>query len=162
VHRNQRYYDAAVRAWAFVAAMLLFAGCSSDRPAKTTVVTFAQGSAKLTIRAEIASTPDARQRGLMGRRSLDADAGMLFVFPTPVLAAFYMKDTLIPLDIAFISQGRVIEIRTMQPCRATPCPRTFPASMYEWALEVNAGTFARAGITSGAVADTSPRLAPAD
>jgi uncharacterized protein len=86
----------------------------------------------------------------MGRRSLPENAGMLFVFPTPVLAGFYMKDTLIPLDIAFISQDRVVEVRTMTPCRASPCPVTTPAFLYELALEVDAGTFEHAGIAAGA------------
>ena len=151
-----------MRARVLIAAVLLLAGCAENGPAKTTVVTLAQGSASLKIRAEIASTPDVRTRGLMGRRSMAEDAGMLFVFPTAVQAGFWMKDTLIPLDIAFISNGRVAEIDVMQPCKVPSCPVTTPALGYEWALEVNAGTFQKAGIGVGAVVDTDPRLAPAD
>jgi uncharacterized membrane protein (UPF0127 family) len=60
-----------------------------------------------------------------------------------------MKDTLIPLDIAFIRAGRVTEISTMIPCTSDPCPVTTPAGSFESALEVNAGTFERAGISVG-------------
>lgn len=151
-----------MRARVVLAAVLVLVACGESGRGRTTVVTFAQGSASLKIRAEVASTPDARTRGLMGRRSLANDAGMLFVFPTPVQAGFWMKDTLIPLDIAFISNGYVAEIDTMQPCRIARCPVTTPQVGYDWALEVNAGTFQRAGISAGAVVDTEPRLAPAD
>ena len=151
-----------MRARVVLAAVLMLVACGESGRGQTTVVTLAQGSASLKIRAEVASTPDARTRGLMGRRSLAEDAGMLFVFPTPVQAGFWMKDTLIPLDIAFISKGYVVEIDTMQPCRTAKCPVTTPAIGYDWALEVSVGTFHRAGITAGAVVDTEPRLAPAD
>ena len=145
-----------------IALFLWVAGCGGSTSRGTVTVNFAQGSAFLKIRAEVATTPDARSRGLMGRRSLAADAGMLFVFPATVRSGFWMKDTLIPLDIAFIARGRVSEIRTMQPCRVRSCPVTTPSDPYEWALEVNAGAFERAGISVGAVVDTDPRLAPAD
>lgn len=86
----------------------------------------------------------------MGVRRLAADRGMLFVFPTTVQIAFYMKDTLIPLDIAFIDKGRVVEVRSMTPCTTSPCPLTFPSFPYEQTLEVNAGAFDRAGVRAGA------------
>ena len=98
----------------------------------------------------------------MGRRTLAPRAGMLFVYGEDATGGYWMKDTLIPLDIAFISKGYIAEIDTMQPCRTPTCPLTTPEVGYDWALEVNAGTFQRAGITAGAVVDTQPRLAPAD
>ena len=129
------------------------AGCGEPARARTIDVTFTLGSSRLGIHASIASTPAQRGEGLMGRRTLRDNAGMLFVFPTSVQVGFYMKDTLIPLDIAFISQGRVAEVRTMTPCEADPCPVTTPSFVYERALEVNAGTFARAGISAGAAVE---------
>jgi uncharacterized protein len=131
-------------------ALASIAGCGEPPPVRTIDVTFTQGPATLGIHASIASTPAQRGEGLMGRRSLRDNAGMLFVFPTSVQVGFYMKDTLIPLDIAFISHGRIVEVRSMTPCEADPCPVTTPAFVYERALEVNAGTFARAGISAGA------------
>jgi uncharacterized membrane protein (UPF0127 family) len=130
--------------------LVLVAGCGGEKEAVPVTVTFKQGSSNLVLRAEIAATPGQRAEGLMGRISLPEGAGMLFVFPAPVQVGFYMKDTLIPLDIAFISQDRVVEVRTMTPCTSNPCPVTTPAVVYERALEVNAGTFERAGISAGA------------
>jgi len=133
-----------------IAFLSLVAGCGGDKQARAVTVTFTQSSSSLRIRAEVAATPGQRSRGLMGRRSLAEDAGMLFVFPVRVQVGFYMKDTLIPLDIAFISGDRVVEVRSMTPCTSNPCPVTTPAVPYELALEVEAGTLSRAGISAGA------------
>jgi uncharacterized membrane protein (UPF0127 family) len=133
-----------------IAILVLVAGCGGEKPPGAVTVTLTQSSSSLSIRAEVAATPGQRGRGLMGRRSLGEDAGMLFVFPVPVQAGFYMKDTLIPLDIAFISGDRVIEVRSMTPCTSNPCPVTTPAVPYELALEVNAGTLESARISAGA------------
>jgi len=132
--------------------------CGGSKPQGVVTVDLAQGASKLAIRARVAATPDDRTRGLMGRSSLAPDEGMLFVYATPVRIGFWMKDTLIPLDIAFISDGLISEIRSMTPCRANPCPITTPASAYDWALEVGRGTFERAGISPGAVVDTKDTL----
>ena len=104
----------------------------------------------LRISAEIVATRAQRAQGLMGRRSLEADKGMLFLFPAPTRGGFWMKDTLIPLDIAFIGGGMVLEIRSMVPCKVATCPVTYPSVTYEQALEVAAGTFEQAGIVAGA------------
>ena len=105
----------------------------------------------LRIEAEVAAKPADRSNGLMNRASLPRNAGMLFVFREPGRANFYMKNTLIPLDIAFIGRGIVLEIRTMEPCPADTerCPLTIPQATYEMALEVNAGVFKAAGIGPG-------------
>src|SRR5687767_7195291 len=66
--------------------------------------------------AEIADDPASRDRGLMFRRSLDRDAGMLFVFATDDEVSFWMKDTYLPLSIAFISaEGRIVNVEDMDP-----------------------------------------------
>jgi uncharacterized membrane protein (UPF0127 family) len=114
-------------------------------------VVLRQGDRVLTVRAEVAATPAARARGLMGRAALAPGTGMLFLFPAPVRAGFWMKGTLVPLDIAFIREGRVAEVRSMTPCRADPCPLTVPDAAFDAALEVPAGTFAEAGVGPGAV-----------
>jgi uncharacterized membrane protein (UPF0127 family) len=155
MHPGSRYYDAAMRARPSAAVLAaatlaLVAGCGGPSPARTVDVVFTQGSSTLGIHARVASTPSERGEGLMGRRSLRDNEGMLFVFPTEVRVGFYMKDTLIPLDVAFISGTRVVEVRTMTPCTADPCNVTTPAFVYEQALEVDAGTFGRAGISAGA------------
>jgi uncharacterized protein len=90
-------------------------------------------------------------QGLMGRRSLAPDAGMLFVFPRPTRAAFWTKDTLLPLSIAFVdARGRIVRILDMAPCRAEPCPLYRSGVPVKSALEVNRGAFARWGVHRGA------------
>jgi uncharacterized membrane protein (UPF0127 family) len=99
---------------------------------------------------EIADTPSEREHGLMNRETLPADAGMAFVYPQDVRGAFWMKDTLIPLSIAFYSgEGRILKILDMEPCRADPCPLYDPGVPYRGALEVNQGAFADWGISAG-------------
>ncbi len=69
-----------------------------------------------TIHAEVAATPEQREHGLMRRANLCADCGMLFVFPAPGRHSFWMKNTPLPLSIAFIAaDGRVLNIEDMQP-----------------------------------------------
>ena len=99
---------------------------------------------------EVADTDDERAAGLAGRSSLAPRTGMLFVFSEPVRSRFTMRDTLVPLSIAFLDGGgRVLRILDMEPCRAEPCPSYDPELTYESALEVNQGAFARAGIGEG-------------
>jgi uncharacterized membrane protein (UPF0127 family) len=81
---------------------------------------------------------------------------MAFVWDQPVTASFWMKDTLIPLAIAFVAQdGRIVTIAEMTPCRADPCP-TYPAAApYVLAVEANAGWFDRHAIGEG---DSATRI----
>ena len=102
---------------------------------------------------ELAITPEERQRGLMGRTSLAHDAGMLFVFGEERILSFWMKGTLIPLDILFIDEEqRIVDIQTMlpQPDTAdnelTRYPSAEPAI---YALEVNTGVAAELGLAPG-------------
>jgi uncharacterized membrane protein (UPF0127 family) len=143
-----------VRIGACIIAILAIAACGDDGGGQGDLssisVVLRQGSAELQIQAEIAATVAERTRGLMSRPSLGPREGMFFLFRGPIRGSFHMKDTLIPLDIAFIRAGRVTEIFTMSPCSSDPCPVTMPAGSFESALEVNAGTFERAGISAGA------------
>lgn len=132
-----------------VALMLAKCGDGGGGSLPVVDVILGSGSSALTIKAEVAATPQERSEGLMGRRSLAENAGMLFLFREPVRVGFYMKDTLIPLDIAFIGRGIVLEVRSMVPCKVAKCPVTYPSATYEMALEVAAETFARAGIVAG-------------
>ena len=107
------------------------------------------------FQVELAATPQQRQRGLMGRTHLAADGGMLFVFEQPDRHCFWMKDTPLPLSIAFIdSAGRIVSLTDMQPRSETlHCP---PADI-RYALEVKQGTFRQRGIAPGARVDGLPR-----
>ena len=102
---------------------------------------------RVEVPVEIAATDTERERGLMGRTALAEDAGMLFVFDREQQLSFWMKDTLIPLSIAYINEsGRIVDIQDMQPLDETPHPSTEPA---KYALEVNQGFFNEHGIEVG-------------
>lgn len=102
---------------------------------------------RVAVPVEIADTDEERQTGLMGRTALPEDAGMLFVFGAEQQLSFWMKDTLIPLSIAFIdSEGRIVDIQDMQPLDETSHPSAAPA---QYALEVNQGFFGARGIQVG-------------
>jgi len=99
------------------------------------------------IEVEVASTEPARARGLMGRRGLGENEGMLFVFPTSDRHCMWMKDTRIPLSVAFVDDaGRITNIEDMKPRTLTPHCATVPA---RFAVEVNQGWFARRGLKAG-------------
>ena len=99
---------------------------------------------------EIADTPSERERGLMNRTSLPEDEGMVFTFAQAHRGAFWMKDTLIPLSIAFYDGGgRILRILDMAPCKREPCELYDPEVAYRGALEVNRGAFERWGISEG-------------
>ncbi|MFO8042809.1 MAG: DUF192 domain-containing protein [Alkalispirochaeta sp.] len=105
------------------------------------------------FQVEIADTPESRQQGLMFREDLGPDEGMLFVFPDSQVRSFWMKDTPLPLSIAYISaEGRILEIRRMEPYSEEPVRSRYPA---RYALEVNRGRFSEVGVTPGDEIDLS-------
>ncbi len=99
------------------------------------------------VRAEVAADFATRARGLMHRESLGANTGMLFVFEQPEIQCMWMKNTLIPLSVAFLDErGAIINIADMEPhSERTHCAAR-PAS---YALEMNRGWFAVRGIKPG-------------
>jgi uncharacterized membrane protein (UPF0127 family) len=102
------------------------------------------------IDVDVAESEGERRLGLMYRESLPEDAGMLFIFEEETESGFWMKDTLIPLSIAFIDSGsRIVKILDMDPCREDPCPTYEPGVGYSAALEVNQGAFEEWGIGEG-------------
>lgn len=101
----------------------------------------------IEIQVEIADDADERQRGLMYRESLAEDQGMLFVYPEQRILGFWMRNTLIPLDIAYIDrEGRIVDIQQMEPQTTETHDSAAPA-MY--ALEMNQGWFEANGIRIG-------------
>jgi uncharacterized membrane protein (UPF0127 family) len=100
------------------------------------------------VTAEVADTDATRAIGLMYRRMLPENRGMLFVFPQPAPQNFWMMNTYIPLSIAFIDKaGLIINIDDMKPLTTDPHPSARPAL---YALEMNQGWFAKRGIKAGA------------
>jgi uncharacterized protein len=100
-------------------------------------------------RLPVADTDAARERGLMGRTSLPPDGGMVFRFPSETDAAFWMKDTSIPLSVAFIGDRRIVDILDMAPCGDDGCPLYRSAASYRTAIEMHAGWFSAHGIRIG-------------
>lgn len=99
------------------------------------------------LTVEIADEPDERSTGLMGRDSLPDDHGMLFVFPEPDTLRFWMKDTTIPLDLAYLdADGVIFQVLEMEPLSREIRPSDRPAL---YALEVNRGWFADHGVGEG-------------
>ena len=102
------------------------------------------------IEIEIADTDKKRQHGLMFRDSLEEDAGMAFIFFEETDGAFWMKNTKIPLSIAFFDdEGTIVRILDMDPCTEDPCELYSPGVSYHGALEVNQGAFEKWGVTIG-------------
>ncbi len=103
------------------------------------------------LQVELASTNAERSQGLMFRATLPDDSGMLFIYPQQRILSFWMRNTSIPLSIAFINdEKRIIDIQDMQPFDETPHQSAAPAT---YALEVNQGWFAARGIGVGDVCD---------
>jgi len=100
-----------------------------------------QDKNKLTINVEIAKTGAERSKGLMFRTELDENAGMIFIFEQEDRYGFWMKNTLIPLDMIHINKDKLIVdiIKNVPPCVADPCPSYTPNERSLYVLEVNSG-----------------------
>jgi uncharacterized membrane protein (UPF0127 family) len=134
----------------FLAATLAACGDSNPDPDDPMVIEIESENGTVFVEAEVADSDAERAKGLMGRTSLDADAGMVFLWEGPVETTFWMKGTLIQLSIAFWNErGRIIEIVDMAPCRQDDCPSYGPDEPFVGALEVNRGFFDDHGVEIG-------------
>ncbi|MBM3231991.1 DUF192 domain-containing protein [Candidatus Pacearchaeota archaeon] len=102
---------------------------------------------------EVVDNPQTREKGLMFRESLDLDNGMLFIFENEGNYSFWMKNTLIPLDMIWIdSSGRIIDIKEADPCKFDPCTIYSHAGYAKYVLEINKGVSKNLGIEIGQLA----------
>ncbi len=132
----------------FLSAFLLAACASAPQGEEIILVSPAGETHSFFI--ERAETAEVRAQGLMNRTELSEDAGMLFVMDTEETLQFWMKNTLIPLDIIFFTgEGLYVSSATMEPCQADPCPMTFYEEHAKYALEVAAGTAEKLRIGEG-------------
>jgi uncharacterized membrane protein (UPF0127 family) len=125
------------------AALLLASPCWADARPKTTQVKVGPHA----LRVEVVSTDEDRARGLMHRKAIGANDGMLFIFDEPAYHSMWMKNTLIPLSVAFIDRdGTILNILDMEPETLDPHVSAGP-SIY--AIETNKGWFARKKVKAG-------------
>ena len=127
-----------------VLSVVLFAfSCKKDDGLKTQILRINQWE----ITVETADTQETQEKGLMGRESLDEDRGMLFVYDRDSRKSFWMKNTKIPLSIAYIgADGTIREIYDMEPLSTRTVDSRYSV---RYALEVNQGAFERHGIKAG-------------
>ncbi|MFZ5475542.1 MAG: DUF192 domain-containing protein [Myxococcota bacterium] len=120
--------------------------------------TMSLGIGGTTVTVEVADDPGERERGLMYRDALGADAGMLFVYPEARERSFWMRNTKVPLSIAYLdSRGIVVHLADMTPHDESPVPSEAPA---QYALEMNRGWFAAHGVKVGDVVTGLPPASP--
>jgi uncharacterized membrane protein (UPF0127 family) len=134
--------------------VLALAGCPRGEPASmhrspTPIVTLSPpGHAPVKVRVEVARTPEQRERGLMFREHLDADAGMIFLFDNDDNQTFWMKNTPLPLDMIFITKDLVVAGVAADAVPFSTDTRSC-GKQSRFVLEVNAGFAARHGIAAG-------------
>ena len=107
----------------------------------------------VAVSLEVARTEAERARGLMHRSSMPERAGMIFLFERPGIYPFWMKNTLIPLDMFWTdTSGRIVWIaESVPPCQADPCPEYPPRAVASYVIETNAGFAKRHGVKVGQI-----------
>ena len=131
-----------------LSAFFCIAATAQAQPLPQTNLPVVQLNAGMhNIHAQVAKTPDQRATGLMHRKDMPQHEGMLFVFEQPSVQCFWMKNTLLPLSIAFLADdGTVINVRDMQPQAQDSHCSDKPV---RFVLEMNHGWFAKRGIKPG-------------
>jgi hypothetical protein len=136
-----------------ISTLLFVPACSlsGDREGGTQSITFLP--AGISIKAEVADTDAARQKGLMHRTHLDEHAGMIFYFDQPAYHSFYMYNTRIPLSVIFLDGDlRIVDVQDMEPCldeNPAACTVYTPRAACTYAVEVNQAFVRKYGIKVG-------------
>lgn len=130
-------------------------GCRGDeeqqQPPRSTLETVQMRIGDRTFTLEIADTPETQAYGLMNRKSLPPDRGMIFVFPDEKRRSFWMRNTLIPLDILYLNEaGRVMSIAQLKAMDENGVPS---AGAAKYAIELNKGMAEEVGVEVGDILD---------
>jgi uncharacterized membrane protein (UPF0127 family) len=139
--------------------LMLALTCAQRTPAPSTATTAAAAPQRIilpdkyVVAVEVASDDATREQGLMYRDNLADDHGMIFLFPQAGEYPFWMKNTLIPLDMIWMdAQHHIVHIaRNVPPCKADPCPNVPPNAPASSVLELAAGVAARHHLADGSV-----------
>lgn len=132
--------------------LVILSSCSGvNKEPKTYPISIQTQQSTISIKAEIAKTEKDHAQGLMYRTSLPEDQGMLFVFPNEQKETFWMKNTLIALDIFFISSDKkIVHIeKNVPPCKSEPCPLYSSGTKVLYVLETNGGFADKYNIVEG-------------
>ncbi|MDY7575876.1 DUF192 domain-containing protein [Actimicrobium sp. CCI2.3] len=142
-----------LRVLALSGALLLTSHANAQQPVKFKVASLSAGIH--LIKAEVAASEAEREQGLMFREKMGPNEGMVFLFGAPAGVCMWMKNTLLPLSVAFIDDdGKIINIEEMKPQTTESHCGLKPAS---YALEMNAGWFKHKNIKAGMVIDGLPK-----
>lgn len=142
-----------MKSLALAAALLAGAAFAQDQP-QTNLPRVKLTAGMHIIDAQVASTPEQRMTGLMHRPEMPQHEGMLFVFEQPAQQCFWMKNTLLPLAIAFVADdGTIVNLDEMKPQTLDSHCSTKPV---RYVLEMNKGWFAKRGIKAGAKLEGAP------
>lgn len=135
-------------AWALGVVLVMSACADAQYASPRGEVTFPDGT---RVVVEIADTPDLTAQGLMYRRAMGWNEGMVFVFDRVDIIPFWMKNTLIPLDILWLDPDRrIVHIaHSVPPCKADPCPSYPPSRAAKYVVEVNSGFAKKHGVKEG-------------
>ncbi len=139
------------------AAALLLTACGGSDAAKSDIPKtvddrFAIKVGERTVQMQIAALPAETEKGLMFRKTMGEDEGMLFVFATPEARGFWMRNTTLPLDIGYFDAGGELkEIYPMYPLDERTVPSR--SRTIQFCLEMNQGWFGRSGVKPGALLD---------
>ena len=137
--------SAAAAVFLLLASLVSAVAIAQDGPQKLPSITL--GAGMYLIQAEVAQTPEQRSTGLMFRSAMGANEGMLFAFEEAGQQCFWMKNTLLPLSVAFVADdGSVVNIENMKPQTLDSHCSSKPV---RFVLEMNDGWFAKRGIKPG-------------
>lgn len=143
-----------VKAWLVLSAAVAFAACAGAEESSEAAevfripVTVRTDAGPVTFQAEIADSPAERNRGLMFRTDLAEDEGMLFIFPAEAQQSFWMKNTLIPLDMIFIRADRTI-LGIVENAEPETLDNRSVRGFSQYVLEIRGGLSAELGIEAG-------------
>ena len=130
--------------------LIFLISCAQNFDEKLGEIAIGSGKNLIKINVEIADDNNERATGLMFREKLNENEGMLFIFENEDYQTFWMKNTMIPLDMIFIGKDFIIvDIKNAEPCREDPCKLYKSSKPAKYVLEVNSNFAARNNIKIG-------------